>query len=87
MLQIAEDAVEAFRQIGPIRIRGVEADGEIELEIEEAGEQTVDDQLVERDGVRILLDPVAASALDDQVIGVHAHGDHFHFTFDEQAAD
>jgi Fe-S cluster assembly iron-binding protein IscA len=87
MLQIADDAVEAFRQIGPIRIRGVEADGEIELEIEEAGEQTVDDQLVERDGVRILLDPVAASALDDQVIGVHAHGDHFHFTFDEQAAD
>ena len=84
MLQIDEDAVDAFREIGPIRIRGVEADGEVELEIEEAGEQSVDDQIVERDGVRILLDPVAASALDDQVIGVHAHGDHFHFTFDDQ---
>jgi Fe-S cluster assembly iron-binding protein IscA len=87
MLQIAEDAVDAFKEIGPIRIRGIESDGEVELEIEEAGEQSVDDQLVERDGARILLDPVAASALDDQVIGVHAHGDHFHFTFDEQDSE
>ena len=90
MLQIAEDAVDAFREIGPIRIRGVEADGEVELEIEEAqpsGEPSVEDQVVERDGARILLDPVAAGALDDQVIGVHAHGDHFHFTFDDQAGE
>ena len=87
MLQIAENAVDAFKEIGPIRIRGVESDGEVELEIEEAGEQSVDDQLVERDGARILLDPIAAGALDDQVIGVHAHGDHFHFTFDDQGAD
>jgi Fe-S cluster assembly iron-binding protein IscA len=86
MLQIAQDAVDAFKEIGPIRISGVESDGEVELEIEEAGEQSVDDQIVERDGARILLDPVAASALDDQVIGVHAHGDHFHFTFDDQHA-
>ena len=84
MLQIAENAVDAFKEIGPIRIRGVESDGEVELEIEEAGEQSVDDQVVEHEGVRILLDPVAASALDDQVIGVHAHDDHFHFTFDDQ---
>jgi Fe-S cluster assembly iron-binding protein IscA len=85
MLQIDDDAVEAFRQIGTIRIRGVEGDGEVELEIEEATEPAADDQVVERDGVRIFLDPVAASALDDQVIGVHAHDDHFHFTFDDQA--
>jgi Fe-S cluster assembly iron-binding protein IscA len=84
MLQIAEDAVEAFRQMGTLRIRGVESDGEVELEIEEAAEPIADDQVIERDGVRIFLDPVAASALDDQVIGVDAHGDHFHFTFDDQ---
>ena len=54
------------------------------LEIEEASERVVDDEVVERDGVQIFLDPVAASALDDQVIGVHAHDDHFHFTFDDQ---
>ena len=86
MLQIAQDAVDAFKEIGPIRIRGVESEGEVELEIEEAGEQSVDDQIVEQDGARVLLDPVAASALEDQVIGVHAHGDHFHFTFDEQGS-
>ena len=85
MLEIAEDAVEAFRQMGgALRIRGVESDGEVELEIEEATEPVADDELVERNGVRIFLDPVAASALDDQVIGVHAHDDHFHFTFDDQ---
>jgi hypothetical protein len=27
---------------------------------------------------------VAASALDDQVLAIHAHDDHFHFSFDEQ---
>jgi hypothetical protein len=85
MLQIAEDAVDAFRQMGTLRIRGIEGDGEVELEIEEAAEPVVDDQIVERDGVRLFLDPVAASALDDQVIGVHAHDDHFHFTFEDQA--
>jgi Fe-S cluster assembly iron-binding protein IscA len=85
MLQIADDALDALRQIGAIRIRGVEAgEDEVELEIEEAEEPIADDQVVEREGARIFLDPVAASALEDQVLGVHAHGDHFHFTFDEQ---
>ncbi len=84
MLEIAEDAIEALRQMGSLRIRGVESDGEVELEIEEAGEPVGDDQVVERDGVRIFLDPVSASALDDQVIGVEAHEDHFHFTFEDQ---
>ena len=41
----------------------------------------------ERDGARVFLDAVAADALADQVIGVHAHGDHFHFTFEDQASD
>ena len=84
MLQINEESVEALRQIGPLRIRGVEADGEIELEIEEAAEAVVDDQVVERDGAKVYLDPVAATALDDQVLGVHGHDDHFHFSFDDQ---
>ena len=84
MLQIDEDALEALRQIGTIRIRGVEEGEEVALDIEEAEEPVMDDQIVEREGVRIFLDPVAASALEDQVIGVHAHGDHFHFTFEDQ---
>jgi Fe-S cluster assembly iron-binding protein IscA len=84
MLQINDEAVEALRQIGDLRIRGIEADGEVELEIEEVEKPVVDDQLVERDGVKVYLDPVAASALDDQVLSIHAHDDHFHFSFDEQ---
>jgi Fe-S cluster assembly iron-binding protein IscA len=85
MLQISDEAVGALRQLGTLRIRGVEADGEIELEIEEATEPVVDDVVVERDGVEVYLDPVAANALEDQVLGIHAHDDHFHFSFDDQA--
>jgi predicted RNA-binding protein with TRAM domain len=86
MLQIDEEAVDALKELGPLRIRGIEEGEEVELEIEEATEPSDGDQVVERDGVRIFLDAGAASALDDQVIGVHAHGDHFHFTFDDQPA-
>jgi Fe-S cluster assembly iron-binding protein IscA len=84
MMQISDESVEALRQMGTLRIRGVEADGEIELEIEEAAEAVADDVVVERDGVEVYLDPVAANALEDQVLGIHAHGDHFHFSFDDQ---
>jgi Fe-S cluster assembly iron-binding protein IscA len=84
MLQINDEAVEALRQIGDLRIRGIESEGEVELEIEEANDPVADDQLVEREGVKIYLDPVAASALDDQVLGIHGHDDHFHFSFDDQ---
>ena len=84
MLQISDEAVDTLRQMGGLRIRGIESDGEIELEIEEATEPVVDDLVVERNGAKVFLDPVAATALDDQVLGVHAHDDHFHFSFDEQ---
>jgi Fe-S cluster assembly iron-binding protein IscA len=87
MLQIDDEAVEALRQIGDLRIRGVESEGEIELEIEEATEPMMGDETVERDGVRVFLDPVAANALEDQVLGIHAHDDHFHFSFDDQTQD
>jgi iron-sulfur cluster assembly protein len=85
MLKINDEAVDALKELGPLRIRGIEDGEEVELEIEEASEPSDGDQVVERDGVRIFLDPGAATALDDQVIGVHAHGDHFHFTFDDQS--
>ena len=84
MLQFDDDAMDALRQIGDLRIRGIEVDGEIELEIEEAKKPVTGDQRVERDGVKVYLDPVAATALDDQVLGAHGHDDHFHFSFDDQ---
>jgi hypothetical protein len=87
MLQISDEAVDALRQLGPLRVRGVEAEGEIELEIQEADGPVGDDVVVERDGVEIYLDPVASTVLVDQVLGIHAHGDHFHFSFDDQESD
>jgi len=86
MLQIDDEAVDALRQIGALRITAVEVDGELEIEIEDAEEPVADDLVVERDGVTVYLDQAAAEALDDQVLGVHAHDDHFHFSFDEQTS-
>jgi Fe-S cluster assembly iron-binding protein IscA len=86
MLQIDDEAVDALRQIGALRITAVEVDGELEIEIDDAEEPVADDLVVERDGVTVYLDAAAAEALDDQVLGVHAHDDHFHFSFDEQTS-
>lgn len=86
MLQIDDEAVDALRQIGALRITAVEVDGELEIEIDDADEPVADDLVVERDGVTVYLDAAAAEALDDQVLGVHAHDDHFHFSFDEQTS-
>lgn len=86
MLQIADDAVAALVEIGTIRISAHEVEGDVELEIDEATEAVDGDEVVEREGARVFLDAAAADVLSDQVLGVHAHGDHFHFTFDDQPA-
>ena len=44
------------------------------------------DQIVERDGAIVYLDPAAAEVLAGEVLGVHSHDDHFHFSFDDQPA-
>jgi len=86
MLQIDDDAVEALTQIGALRITAEETDDGIELQIDEVTEPLEGDQVVEREGARVFLDGPAADVLADQVLGVEAHGDHFHFTFDDQSA-
>jgi Fe-S cluster assembly iron-binding protein IscA len=86
MLQIAEDAVDGLKELGAIRITGEEAGDELELSIENVEEPSEGDEIVERDGARVFLDAAASEALADQVLGIHAHGDHFHFTFDDQPA-
>jgi Fe-S cluster assembly iron-binding protein IscA len=87
MLEIADDAVEALKDIGSIRITGEEVGEELELSIANADEPAAGDEVVERDGARVFLDSAAAEALVDQVLGIHSHGDHFHFTFDDQQPD
>ena len=84
MLQIDDEAVAALTQIGTIRITAEEVDGEVEISIDEASEPSDGDEVIERDDVRVFLDQAAAEVLDDQVLGVHSHGDHFHFSFEDQ---
>jgi iron-sulfur cluster assembly protein len=86
MLTIDEDAVAALEQIGTIRITAEEVDGEAEISIDEATEPADGDDVIESGGAKVFLAPSAAEVLADQVLGVHAHGDHFHFTFEDQPA-
>ena len=85
MLQIDDNAVDALKQIGTIRISAEEVDGDVEVSIDEATAPGDGDEVIERDGARVFLAPEAADMLADQVLGVHSHGDHFHFTFDDQS--
>jgi hypothetical protein len=84
MLQIADEAVAALAEVGPLRITAEEVDGELELSIHDAEHPADGDEIVERDDVRVFLDEAASDALADQVLGIHVHDDHFHFTFDDQ---
>jgi Fe-S cluster assembly iron-binding protein IscA len=86
MLEIHENAVDALKGIGALRITAEETEDGVELQIDDATEPHEGDEVVERDGARVFLDAAAAEILADQILGVHAHGDHFHFTFDEQPA-
>ena len=84
MLQIDDEAVAALAQIGTIRITAEEVDGDVEISIDEASAPSDGDEVIERDEVRVFLDAAAAEVLTDQVLGVHSHGDHFHFSFEDQ---
>jgi Fe-S cluster assembly iron-binding protein IscA len=86
MLQIADEAVEALGQTGSLRVTAEETEDGVELQIDEATEPREGDEVVERDGARVFLDAKAAKVLADQVLDVHSHGDHFHFTFEYQSA-
>ena len=86
MLQIDEEAIEALKQIGPLRVTAEETDDGVEIQLEDATEPHEGDEVVELDGARVFLDALAVEVLADQILGVHAHDDHFHFTFEDQPA-
>ena len=85
MLQIDDEAVAALAEIGTIRITAEEVDGEVEISIDEASEPSAGDEVIEQGEARVFLDAAAAEVLEDQVLGVHSHGDHFHFSFEDQS--
>ena len=87
MLQLSDGAVAAIREMvddGSLRLVAVDGDGEVEFESTVADEPEEGDEIVESDGIRVFLDTRAAQELADQVLDVHAHGDHVHFVFSPQ---
>ena len=94
MLAMTEQAIETIREIvedselGPaagLRISGAnEGNGDAALDFEVAEEAVAGDEVVSQDGAIVFLDETAAAVLADKTLDVHAHGDHFHFSLEEQ---
>ena len=93
MLKITEQAQEAISSIvadggvgpdGGLRITGSGSNGETALDFELAEAASDGDSTVAEGEARLFLDETAAAVLADKVLDVHAHGDHFHFSIDEQ---
>jgi len=82
---ILEDA-----DVGPnggLRVSGSnDGNGETALDFEPAEEPAEGDETVRSAGATLFLDATAAAFLADKQLDVHAHGDHVHFSIDEQAA-
>ena len=96
MVELSTQAIEVIRDIvaegdvgsdGGLRISGVADNGETALDFELAEAPVEGDEVVREDGAVLFLDEIAAAMLDDKRLDVHAHGDHFHFSIDEQQSD
>jgi iron-sulfur cluster assembly protein len=93
MLRLTETAAAAVANLveaegldeGGLRLTAErDEQGEIGIHIEVAPEPVEGDEVVDAHGARVFLDPSAADALDDKVLDAEAHGDHYHFSLDEQ---
>jgi Fe-S cluster assembly iron-binding protein IscA len=93
MLKITEQAQDVIRGImedggagpeGGLRISGTTSDGETALDFEVVEGATDGDEEVREGGAVLFLDETASAVLADKTLDVHAHGDHFHFSIDEQ---
>jgi Fe-S cluster assembly iron-binding protein IscA len=94
MLAMTEQAIAAIRgiveesELGPaagLRISGAnEGNGDTALDFEVAEAALTGDEVVSEGGATVFLDETAAAVLADKTLDVHAHGDHFHFSLEEQ---
>lgn len=96
MLALTEQAKQVIRNIveeevgpeGGLRIRSAgEENGDTALEFDLAPAPGEGDEVIESDGAKIFLDPAAAEVLADKTLDVHEHGDHFHFSLEDQNED
>jgi iron-sulfur cluster assembly protein len=95
VLVLTEDAQGAIRGIveesgvgpnGGLRISGAnEGNGETALEFDVAHGPADGDEVVTDGGATVFLDETASALLTDKLLDVHTHGDHFHFSVDEQS--
>jgi iron-sulfur cluster assembly protein len=95
MLELTDQARDAIKGIvedaelgaeAGLRITGTtNGNGEAGLEFEVAEGADAGDETVSSGGANVFLDEVAAGVLGDKTLDVEAHGDHFHFSLDEQA--
>ena len=93
VLVLTEQAADAVKGIieeaelgagAGLRISGSEDGDDMALEFEVAEGPEDGDEVVTHGGASVFLDPVAAEVLADRKLDVEAHGDHFHFSLDEQ---
>jgi iron-sulfur cluster assembly protein len=88
MLEVTDAAARAIVEMageGGLRFVATSSGDDVELELSVAEEPEDGDEVVEHGGARVFLDPTASGELADQVLDVHSHGDHVHFTFESQA--
>jgi len=94
MLVLSDQAIRVIKDIvadgdvgpgGGLRISGVSDNGETALDFELAEAPVDGDEVLRLDGAVVFLDDVASAVLDDKTLDVHAHGDHFHFSIEEQS--
>ena len=95
MLVVTEQAADAIKGIleendasdgAGLRITGDAEGDETALEFSVAEGAEDGDTVVSQSGASVFLDSVAAEVLADRVLDVEEHGDHFHFSLDEQEA-
>jgi iron-sulfur cluster assembly protein len=93
MLTLSDQAVQVIRdlveegEVGPsggLRISSAASNGETALDFDLAEEPVEGDEVLRKDGAVVFMDETAAAVLADKTLDVHAHGDHFHFSLDEQ---
>ena len=91
MLELSNNAVreiKALAEEGGLRFVAREGDdGGWIFDPSLADDPDEGDEVIERGGARVFLDPVAAEKLAELVLEVEAHGDHFHFDFVRQGGD